>query len=269
LSHLEARIVGVSVWGPGLEGWAASRAVLAGEADYIPADSPAPAPAILAPNERRRTGPVARLALTVANDAVTMSGLLPASLRSVFASGNGDGPVVGSILEDLTRDGAQGRLVSPTQFHNSVHNAAVGYWSIAIGSQLPTTCIAGHDFSWPAALMIAMAELAEYGEPVLLCVYDHKMPPPLDAKRPIIAPFGVGLVLAPPASGGGVAGIAVRYVAEPPTEAGVSSQSGLRALAAGNPAARALPLLETLARGGAASHAVAYLDGRLDVIVTP
>jgi hypothetical protein len=270
---LEARIVGVAVWGPGLEGWIASRPVLAGEADYMPADSPAPPPAILSANERRRTGPVARLALTVASEAAAMSGLPPSALRAVFASGNGDGVVVGSILEDLTIGGTQGRLVSPTQFHNSVHNAACGYWSIAVGGHLPTTCLAGHDFSWPAALMVALAELAEHNEPVLLCVYDHPLPPPLHAKRPLIAPFGVGLVLAAPGTDGGLGGIAVRYIAEPSAAPSVRcrtepSLTTLRALAAGNPAAQSLPLLKALARGEAATHAVPYLDGRLDVIVT-
>jgi len=279
MSWLAARIIGVSVWGPALEGWEASRAVLAGEADYLPAASPAPLPAILSPNERRRTGPVARLALAVASEAAAMSGLPRDSLRSVFASGNGDGVVVGSILHDLTQGGDQARLVSPTQFHNSVHNAAAGYWSIATANQQPITCVACHDFTWPAALLTAMAEVATHEAAVLLCVYDHPMPTPLDAARPLVAPFGVGLVLAPPGQAGGVAGISVRFVpeagpgegesADMGTDAGAPWQPALLALAEGNPAARSLRLLEVLARGAADSHAVAYLDGRLDVVVMP
>jgi hypothetical protein len=227
MSWLAARIIGVSVWGPGLEGWVASRAVFAGEADYVPAASPAPPPAILSSNERRRTGPVARLALAVASEASAMSGLPPDSLRSVFASGNGDGVVVGSILHDLTAGGDQARLVSPTQFHNSVHNAAAGYWSIAMANQQPITCIACHDFTWPAALLTAMAEVTTHAAAVLLCVYDHPMPTPLDAARPLVAPFGVGLVLAPPGHAGGLAGISVRFVAahSPPLLEGLGREA--------------------------------------------
>jgi hypothetical protein len=270
VSFLAARVIGVSVWGPGLEGWAASRAMLAGEAAYVTAPSPAPPPAILPPNERRRTGPVARLALAVAGEAAAMSGLPPERLRSVFASGNGDGVVLGSILIDLTRPGEQARLLSPTQFHNSVHNAAAGYWSIATASAQPVTCIACHDFTWAAGLLTAMAEVATHQEAVLLCVYDHPMPTPLDAKRPLSAHFGVGLVLAPSDLAGGMAGITVRFVPEPPPAgAGAPCQPALRALAAGNPAARSLRLLEALARGAVGSHALAYLDGRLDVAVGP
>jgi hypothetical protein len=244
--------------------------VLAGAAGYVPADSPAPPPAILPANERRRTGPVARLALTVASEAAAMSGLAPDGLRSVFASGNGDGIVVGSILVDLTGPGDQARLLSPTQFHNSVHNAAAGYWSIATSCRQPVTCLACHDFTWPASLLAAMAEVTTHGEPVLLCVYDHPMSAPLNAKRNLVAPFGVGLVLAPAGQTGGMAEITVEFVSEPPPdESAVPYQPALRALAAGNPAAHALRLLETLARGAQDRHALAYLDGRLDVTVMP
>jgi Beta-ketoacyl synthase, N-terminal domain len=280
VTQLMARVVGVSVWGPALEGWAASRPVLAGEMAYAPRDSPAPPPSILAPNERRRAGPVTRLALTVATEAVAMSGLPPDTLRNVFASANGDGVVVGSILTDLTRPdlahtGGQVRLVSPTQFHNSVHNAAAGYWSIATANQQPTTCIACHDFTWAAALLTAMAEVVTHREAVLLCAYDHPMPTPLHAKRPLIAPFSVGLVLAPAEFSGGIAGITVCFVPEAPPTAdddavsGALGQSALRALAEGNPAARSLWLLETMARGSTGAQALAYLDGRLDVTVVP
>jgi hypothetical protein len=271
---LAARIVGVSVWGPALEGWAASRPVLGGEAPYVPAASPAPPPALLPPNERRRTGPVARLALAVASEAVAMSGLPPDGLRGVFGSGNGDGVVLDSILRDLTQAGDQTRLVSPTQFHNSVQNAAAGYWSIATASHQPITCLACHDFTWPAALLAAMVEVSTHAAAVLLCVYDHPMPTPLHAKRPLLAPFGVGLVLAPADVASGMAGLTVRFVPEPASAdvgaaAGALDQPALRALADGNPAARSLWLLEAVARGAAGSHALAYLDGRLDVTVTP
>lgn len=247
--------------------------MLAGEATYAPTVSAAPPPAILPPNERRRTGPVARLALTVASEAAAMSGLPTNSLRGVFASGNGDGVVVGSILEDLARPGDQARLLSPTQFHNSVHNAAAGYWSIATGCQQPVTCLACHDFTWPAALLAAMAEVTTQREAVLLCVYDHPMPTPLAAKRLLSAPFGVALVLIPPGtpwSLGSLGTIGVRFVPEAPGgTAGEACQTDLLALAAGNPAARALPLLAAVARGAAGRHMLAYLDGRLDVTLTP
>lgn len=53
---------------------------------------------------------------------------------------------------------------------------------------------------WAAALLMAMLEV-DAGAPVLLCVYDHPMPAPYARLRPVIAPFGLGLVRRrPPAS---------------------------------------------------------------------
>ncbi len=271
MSGLDACIVGVSVWGPGLEGWAASQPILAGAAPYEPRLSPPPAPTILPATERRRTGPVVRLALAVAHEAASSSGLPPGSLRPVFGSSNGDGVVVGGILEALAAAGSGERVVSPTAFHNSVHNAAAGYWSIATMGQQPATCLGCHDWTWAAALLKAMADVAADGEPVLLCCYDHPLPPPLAPLRPTTAAFGVGLVLAPPMqAGAALATIQVGYAAGPAApDVGAPRNPALHALAAGNAAARSLRLLEALALGVADEHAVAYLDGRLRVSVRP
>jgi hypothetical protein len=270
VTALRARVAAAALWGPGLEGWEASLPVLRGEAPYEPRPSPAPPPLLLPPAERRRTGPVARLALAVAGEAAARSGLPPASLRAVFGSGNGDGPVVGSILEALA-PGDLPRLVSPTQFHLSVHNAAAGLWSIATGNPEPATCLGCHDATWAAALLAAMADVAASARPVLLCAYDHPVPPPLDAKRPTAAPFGAGLVLLPDASPGrALARLAVRYrPGAVPAETVEPRAEALRPLMRGNPAAHALRLLEALARGDGGPCPASYLDGHLEVLVDP
>ena len=255
---LEAVVLGVAVWGPGLEGWSASRAVLAGRVPYVPRASPPPPPAILPSTERRRAGPVVRLALTAAQAAVEASGLEPASLRSVFGSSNGDGVVVGSILDALARGAPGERVVSPTQFHNSVHNAAAGYWSIANGSRQPATCLGAHDSTWAASLLKAVVEVVAEGEPVLLVCYDHPLPPPLDALRPTRDAFAAGLVLAPAGRGP-----RLRLAMEDAAPAALAP--GLDQLMRGNAAARALPLLCGLARGGVARHGLDYLGSRLAV----
>ena len=269
MSALEACIIGAGVWGPGLEGWAASRLILAGALPYEPRPSPAPPPAILPATERRRAGPVTRLALVVAQEAAASSGLPPGSLRSIFASSNGDGVVVGSILEALATIDAADRPVSPTQFHNSVHNAAAGYWSIANASAQPATCLGLHDDTWAAALLKAVAEILADAEPVLLCAYDHPLPAPLDVKRPTLAPFGLGLVLAPPGIGTPLARLTLHYDAMAGVPPPVPHTEGLRPLATGNAAARGLPLLEALARGALDSHRLPYQDGCLTVTLAP
>ncbi len=268
MTRLVADIIGVSLWGPGLEGWAASEAVLAGRAPHVPQESVVPAPALLPPNERRRTGAVVRLALHVAHEAVAASGLEAAALRCVFGSANGDGPVVGSILDALTQAAPdRERIVSPTQFHNSVHNAAAGYWSIATHNPLPATCLGGHDSTWAAALLMAMLEV-DAGAPVLLCVYDHPMPAPYALLRPVVAPFGLGLVLTPPA-GRGLARIAVSHSTDKAGGETAPRDQGLLTLAAGNPAAQSLRLLEHLARREAGRCDAGYFEGSLRVEVQP
>ena len=264
---LTADIIGVSVWGPGLEGWAASRAVLSGAQPYEHRASPAPPPALLASTERRRTGPVVRLALAVAGEAATASGLPPADLRSVFGTGNGDGVVVGGILDALSQARDE-RVVSPTAFHNSVHNAAAGYWSIATGGRAPASCLGAYDDTWPASLLAAMVDGHATGKPVLLCCYDHPLPPPLHAQRPTSDPFGAGLVLAPPGRAGRVARLHLAYGSRPAPGTPPRTAS-LHALFTGNPIGRALPLLEALARGATEEQAVPYLDGHLWLRVEP
>ena len=261
---IQAAILAVSVWGPGLELWAGSQAILAGAEPYQPRPSPPPPPAILAATERRRTGPVVRLALAAAFDAASACGHVPGALHAVFASGNGDGPVVGGILEALAAAPAGERVVSPTQFHNSVHNAAAGYWSIGTSSRQPATCLGCHDSTWAAGLLAAMAEMDAGGGPVLLCCYDHPLPAPLDVLRPTLAPFAAALVLGPPAPEQTLLGVSYE---QHQAEYDWPLDPALLALARGNPAAQSLPLLVALARRQPGCHAVPYLDGRLDISV--
>lgn len=247
------------MFAPGLQGWDDARPVLAGERPYLPTELTPPMPTVLSATERRRTGRVTRLALAAAADAVAQAGLPPGSLRPVFGSANGDAVTVSAILDALSRpDGA----VSPTQFHNSVHNAAAGYWSIGHASGQPAISLGCFDSTWAAALLTAAAEVRASQAPVLLVAYDAEMPPPLDAVRPTAVPFGAALVLVPDA---GWASLRIRHEAEPGGT--LPANPALHGLFHGNPAARALPLLEHLAAGRSGSLSAGYLDGHLLVEV--
>ncbi|WP_338664977.1 beta-ketoacyl synthase chain length factor [Pararoseomonas sp. SCSIO 73927] len=250
---MRCRIAGVGLLGPGLPGWEASRPVLTGEVPWEPGPVALPPPAALPATERRRTSASVRLALAAAAEAVAASGLPAGELETVFASSNGDGAVVGAILEALSGgDGA----ISPTQFHNSVHNAAAGYWGIAAGSMRPSVSLGGHDDSFPTGLLQAAAAVVARGVPVLFCAYDAPLPPPLHARRPTEAPFAAALVLVPDVQGVGTP-LTVGFV-----EAAEEGPAGpLAALAAGNPAARAVPLLRALAAGRAARIGLPLADG--------
>jgi hypothetical protein len=263
---MDAFIQGVSVWGTGLPGWPASQPVLAGVQAFVANEASPPPSALLSATERRRTGVAARLALIIAQHASEMAGIAPGAIPSVFATSNGDGAVVHSILEALAAD----QPVSPTQFHNSVHNTAAGYWSIATGSQQATTCLACHDGTAAVALLSAMAEIHTRRRPLLLCIYDLPLPAPLHARRPTCGLFGAGFALVPDGGPSALAHLAISYEGAPaPSGSDTPHLAALRDLARGNPAARTLRLLEALARGAVDDFSMALLNGRVTVRVTP
>ena len=263
---IDCWISGVAVRGPGLDGWAASQAVLAGSQPYVAEERALPSLNLLSATERRRTGPVARLALLVAQEACEAAGAEAGSMRAVFGSSNGDGAVVTSILKTLSSADPQ---VSPTQFHNSVHNAVAGYWTIGTGSSQPMTCLGGHDGTFAAALLKSAAEVRVEQQAVLLCVYDLPLPEPLANRRPISATFGVGLVLTPRRAPASVARLRVAYERDAPRpEDGAPRLPTLRALSCSNPAARSLRLLEALAHGEADHFCLEFAGGALRIEVT-
>ena len=98
-------VLGISVYGPGLELWQQSIGVLSGKTPWSESSVSPPAPAMLAANERRRSGLPARLALAVCGEAVTMAGRSASEIAAVFASSNGDGATVHNLLETLGRRG--------------------------------------------------------------------------------------------------------------------------------------------------------------------
>jgi len=257
-------IGGVGVLGPGLPGWADSEAVLAGKRAWDRQEAVAPAPAILPSTERRRTGAAVRFALAAATEA-TAKEPDRAALETVFASGNGDGATVAAILDAMHEEEG---VISPTQFHNSVHNAAAGYWHIAVGSTAPSVSLGGHDGAFAAGLLSAVTGVAARGNPVLLCAYDTPLPPPLAAVRPVDFAFAAAMVLRPAPGPGTRAALDIRYVAERLDEG--PRGEGLDALAFGNPAARSLPLLRVLAAKAEALVRLALApDSHLELRVSP
>jgi hypothetical protein len=193
---LVARVEGVGLLGPGLSGWDASRAILAGREPYTSAAAVIPAPEALPAVERRRAGKSVKLALAAGMAAAAASGRPAGGLAAVFASSTGDGENLHAICEALA---SEDRLISPTRFHNSVHNAPSGYWGIATGATQAADSIAAFDASFAAGLLEALGRLAaQPAQPVLLIAYDAPYPEPLHATRPILDAFAVAFVLAAP-----------------------------------------------------------------------
>lgn len=236
-------LAGIGLCAPGMPGWAAGSAVLRGE---IPAgnEQPKPVATLLPPAERRRSSQATRYALQAAQEAMTQAGMPATQAAVVFASSDGDGENLHHILESLAQPEHE---VSPTRFHNSVHNTAAGYWNIATGARTPANSIAAYDDSFAAGLLEAAVQAATESMPVLLTAFDLPLPSPLHEARPTTAPFAVALLLTPqPANALARLQISLEAATEDGT---VMSHPGLESLRTGNPAARALPLLQAIASG--------------------
>lgn len=235
----------LEVLGPGLPGWGASRPVLAGEASYHQEPVTLQPPPQLSPAERRRTVPSVRLALSVGSAAIAQSGHDPGELLAVFASSGADGDTIAAILAALNTPTHE---VSPTRFHNSVHNAPSGYWSLATHSREASTSISCHDFTFAAGLLEAGVQAISHDRPVLLVAYDLPYPSPLHEVRPITGIFGIAMVVRPAPLSGCSTHLALSFAEASDAEPDSCAVDGLETLRRGNPAARALPLLTQLAR---------------------
>jgi hypothetical protein len=259
-------VEGIGLLGPGLDGWSAGRAVLTGDADYVAAPTNLRASDMLPAAERRRAGVPIKLALAVGQEAFQQSGRDTRTASTVFTSSGGDNDNVHAINGILA---TAPREVSPTRFHNSVHNAAAGYWCIAAGSHEPSTSLCAYDASFAAGLLESATQVAVDNAVVALIAYDHPYPEPLHAVRPIAAPFGMALILTSRQTGRSLAAIDVDFVAGRTTET-TMQEAGLEALRCGIPAARGLPLLAALACGKPTQISIAYLeDNHLDIRVSP
>lgn len=232
----------------GLDGWPQAQPVLRGERAYVRENLAPLLPQRLPANERRRAPLAVKLAFRVAEDALGANGHLPEALATVFASSDGDTDIVHRISEALAEPL---RVVSPTDFHNSVHNAAAGYWSIAAGSQLPSTSLSACSASFAAGLLEAAALVHGEDLDCLLVAFDVRPPEPLLGCWCITEPAAFALILSSRRSAHSLATLQIETVAH-----GVESamgDPGLEALRQANPAARALPLLRQLARRESAS----------------
>ena len=231
----------VGLLGPGLDDFDGARPILAGDVPPTSREVQVPPPALLPANERRRTTATIRLALKVAEEATRDADR--GQLRSVFASSSGDMDIIDRICEALTWPEP---VVSPVQFHNSVHNAPAGNWSIATRNPAPATALSGYNASLAAGLLeAATLQLAEGGE-VLLACYDVPSMESFIHVRPIHHPFAVALRLGPVER----APWRLQLDLGGTTTADRCISDELEALRGSNPAARALPLLERLVRGG-------------------
>jgi len=242
-------IDGIALWAPTLPGWDLAAPALRGGAFEATAAAPAkrPSPQMLAPAERRRAPDTVALALEVAAAAVAASGQAADRLPAVFVSAHGDLGINDTMCSTLA---STPTLLSPTKFHNSVHNAAVGYWTMATACHEASTALTAFEHSFANGLLAAAAQCAADERAVLLVGYDVAAVGALASVTRSEGLLALALVLSPVRGAHSLAGLDWA-LHDAPADAPPLQSAAARSLA-GNAMADGLPLFEALARGGPA-----------------
>ena len=242
MNTLRVQVEGIGVWAPSLNGFDALRRLLAGEA--LSEVAGRPAASALSLNERRRAPESVLVAIEVASQAVAMSGRAANGLACVFASAYGDQVTTDYMCDVLAR--APNEL-SPTRFHNSVHNASAGYWTIANDCRAPSSAICAGHASFGAGLLEAAVQACADNRAVLLVCSDTAGVGPLGELIGCPLAFGSALVVSP-CTEASTSSISLALAVSDPRHAPLPSVC--RAWMRDNPSASCLPLLALLARGG-------------------
>jgi Beta-ketoacyl synthase, N-terminal domain len=250
---LSARIESVGFWTNGLPSWDAACTFVATGA--LPEGAATkPSPQLLAPNERRRAPESVAVALDVALAACVAAGRDPATLPSVFTSTHGDLSITDYMCATLTSDP---RAISPTKFHNSVHNAAAGYWTIGAGCMEAANAISAYDASFAEGLIDALSQLAEGADAVLLVGYDTGATGPLRSVHDCSGLLGGALMLTRDDAARPNASAALPRIVATLGDGDAATHGALGRYAGGNAMAPMLPLFDALATRAAHTALIA------------
>lgn len=209
MNALAVRIAGIGAWSPQQGAWPQLRAALRGGAvDEIA--SPRPPANVLPQAERRRAPSTVLLACEAAAQACAMASLDAASLPCVFASTHGEVAISDEMCATLAADPL---TLSPTRFHNSVHNAPVGYWTLAVQCHAASNALSAWRGTFAAALFEAAALAVADATPVLFAACDAAASGPLANVTGADDTFALAFVL-DPACGSAGPRLRLRHVAE-------------------------------------------------------
>lgn len=147
--------------------------------------------ALLSPRVRRRMSVATKLSIAAGERACSDAGVEADSLPCIFASIAGEIKVTDVLCRAIAKHELP---VSPTQFHNSVHNTAAGYWSMTTKNKHPMQAIAAGENTFFAALMESMMQLEAGAAQVLLVCYEEQAPEPLVNNQPF-SDCAIGFVL--------------------------------------------------------------------------
>ncbi len=176
---------GLGFWTPG---FASPEAWCRGEPD--PSVDVPDAALLSGPLRRRATG-LTRVAVEVLQQAIRTLDCDVATIPIIWATAHGEHTNAIKIL-GMMRSG-EGKL-SPTHFHNSVHNTASGYASIALGNCSPSTTVTGGVELVASSFLEAVCHLEAAAEDAVVVLADEPLQPPFhysEGASPLALAFGL------------------------------------------------------------------------------
>lgn len=253
---------GLGLWTPGFADPAAwSRRAVPG--DRSPAGGEVPEggdPTVTAPRAellpammRRRTSLLTRMAAEVAAQAFASAGIDRGEATVIYGSVYGEIRTTIDLLAALLDPAAP---LSPTKFHNSVHNTAGGYVSIATQNRRGNAALTAGAATLAMGLIECAGLIAAGEGPALLVIAEETLPEPLAAGRswaPLAAAFALDAIAAD-AGRAGSRDMSVRTCRL--VQGGGEPAPGLPPALASNPCALALALVELALRPGPSTLAL-------------
>jgi hypothetical protein len=235
-------VEGIGFWTPQVPNWLTAQSIFNGSAMPSTITAQRPAPSLLPAAERRRACDTVAVALEVAAQACEQAQCAPNDLPSVFVSTHGDLAISDSLCATLAQEP---HLLSPTKFHNSVHNAAAGYWTIGTQCLAPYTALSAYIYSFASGFVESATQALADNTTVLLVAYDIEACGPLQTMQPSRGVFSTALILSPQQTARSIAQLQWSIAAT----AGAVSQAraGNAALVAGNAMADCVVVFEALA----------------------
>lgn len=267
MSTITVYVEGLGAWGPGFATWPELVDAMA-SAESLPVQegyAKGPKPEVIPSNERRRAPVSVKVAVESSTQAMAGASAGVKHSPCVFASGYGDMQLTDHICRVLTTDTKQ---VSPTKFHNSVHNASAGYWTISTGCHGAASSIAGLDWTAPLGLLEAATQCEYEQSPVLLTCFDIPVIDTLLHIMPNQQLFSGSLLLSNRPSSNTLASLSLRVIQAPSAWPELALNDTLTTLYNHNPAGRLLSVLKGLAQADMSSSVELPLNEHSSVRIT-
>lgn len=186
---------GIGLWTATTPNWSEfTKQVIDTDTNPVDVASAAPPADIIPVREKRRVPLIARIAIEAATQACEMADADPGEVNTVFTSCMSDTEVTDYMCRALATDE---KILSPTRFHNSVHNATAGYWSIFTQGIHSGEFAGAGQCSFAGGLLEAATLTATEGRATLLVAYDIANQLPLHDACAVDISLAYALLLEP------------------------------------------------------------------------